>query len=76
MTINQKSNQSGFDKTIARKTNYSMVFDGTDLAYHYVDLTKNGFWQQRQTRMNWKAALRNPIANNEEYVMASNRVCL
>ena len=69
-------NQSGFDKTIARKTNYSMVFDGTDLAYHYVDLTKKGFWQQRQTRMNWNAALRNPIANSEEYVMASNRVCL
>lgn len=67
-------NKSGFDKTMVPKMNYSMVFDGTDLAYHYVDLTKQEFWQKRQTRLNWNEVLRNPIAHNDEYVMAKNRV--
>ena len=67
-------NQSGFDKTMARKTNYSVVFDGTDLAYHYADLTKQPFWQKHQTHSNWNKALHDPIAQNEEFVIASTRV--
>ena len=73
-----KMNVSGFDATMRqeKKENYSMVFDGMDLAYHYVDLTKTKFWLENHTRQNWNKAIADPIARNDEYVdlLESNKV--
>ena len=40
-----------------RKENYSMVFDGTDLAYHYEDLTLTQFWCENVKNENWNDAV-------------------
>ena len=71
-----KMNVSGFDATMRpeKKENYSMVFDGMDLAYHYVDLTKTDFWQGNCIKSNWNKAIADPIADNEQYRLAKNRV--
>ena len=73
-----KMNVSGFDATMRpeKKENYSMVFDGMDLAYHYVDLTRTNFWQGNVIKANWNKAIADPIADNEEFRLARNRVRL
>ena len=53
-----------------RKENYSMVFDGTDLAYHYEDLTLTDFWLQNAQLGNWNEAVSQHIVNNEQFRMA------
>ena len=62
----------GFDATMKqeRNENYSMVFDGTDLAYHYEDLTLTNFWLQNARMQNWNQAVSDHIINDENFQMA------
>ena len=62
----------GFDATMKpeRKENYSMVFDGTDLAYHYEDLTLTDFWLKNAKTKNWNEAVSEHIVKDEQFRMA------
>ena len=62
----------GFDATMKpeRKENYSMVFDGTDLAYHYEDLTLTDFWVKNAKTQNWNEAVSEHIVKDEQFRMA------